>query len=125
MKRSVLLAICLLASLPASGEDKPAPAAEAAVPAVAPAAVPHEAVAPAVTVPAAKVPLLGTTRPIRITGQVVEVRDDVIVVQKGKEKWEIARHPAAQIKGDIKKGARVTVDFRAIAANIEVRDDKK
>jgi len=110
MKRYVLSAICLLVSLAAWSENKPAPAADAVVPDAA---------------PVGKGPVLGATRPIRITGQVVDVREDAIVVQKGKEKWEIARHPAAQIKGDLKKGARVTVDFRAIAANIEVRDDKK
>ncbi len=116
MKRYALFAFCLLASLSVRGEDKPAPTTETA----APAAVPQD-----VAVPIAKGPVLGATRPIRITGQVVDLREDTIVVQKGKEKWEIARHPAAQIKGDIKKGSRVTVDFRAIAANIEVRDEKK
>lgn len=116
MKRYLLSAICLLTSFPVWSEDKAAPAADAAVP----AAVPCEA-----AVPVGKGAMLGATRPIRITGQVVDVREDAIVVQKGKEKWEIARHPAATIKGDIKRGARVTVDFRAIAANIQVRDEKK
>ncbi|MDH4134781.1 MAG: hypothetical protein OEV31_08310 [Gammaproteobacteria bacterium] len=108
--RYALPVFFILASLPAWSEDKPAPAADAPAPAAA---------------PIAKGPVLGATRPIRITGQVIDVREDAIVVQKGKEKWEIARHPAAAIKGDLKKGARVTVDFRAIAAGIEVRDEKK
>lgn len=41
----------------------------------------------------------------QVTGPVLEVRDDAIVVQKGNEKWEIARDKATGISGDLKVGA--------------------
>ena len=61
----------------------------------------------------------------QVTGPVLEVRDDVIVVQKGKEKWEIARTPDTKVKGDLKVGAKVTVEYRMSAADVEVKEDGK
>jgi len=61
----------------------------------------------------------------QVTGPVVEVTDSKIVVQKGKEKWEIARTPATSVKGDIKKGAKVTVEYTMSAIKIEAKDEKK
>jgi hypothetical protein len=56
---------------------------------------------------------------------VLEVRDDVIVVQKGKEKWEIARSADTKIKGDLKVGAKVTIDYRMTATTVESKQDAK
>jgi len=61
----------------------------------------------------------------QVTGPVVEVTDSKIVVQKGKEKWEITRTPATAVKGDIKKGSKVTVEYTMSATKIEARDEKK
>jgi hypothetical protein len=61
----------------------------------------------------------------QVTGPVLEVRDDVIVVQKGKEKWEIARAADTKIKGDLKVGAKVTIEYRMSAATVEAKDDGK
>lgn len=61
----------------------------------------------------------------QVTGPVLEVRDDVIVVQKGKEKWEIARNADTKVKGDLKVGAKVTIEYRMTAATIEAKDDAK
>ena len=33
----------------------------------------------------------------QVTGPVLEVRDDAVVIQKGSEKWEIARDKATAI----------------------------
>jgi cytochrome c1 len=60
----------------------------------------------------------------QVTGPVVEVTDTKIVVEKGKEKWEIARTPGTAVKGDLKKGAKVTVEYTMSAIRIEVKDDK-
>ena len=57
----------------------------------------------------------------QVTGPVLEVRDDVIVVQKGKEKWEIARTPDTKVKGELKVGAKVTIEYRMAAATVEVK----
>ncbi len=61
----------------------------------------------------------------QVTGPVLEVTDSKIVVEKGKEKWEIARTPGTVIKGDIKKGSKVTVEYTMSAVKIEGKDEKK
>jgi len=61
----------------------------------------------------------------QVTGPVLEVRDDVIVVQKGKEKWEIARAADTKVKGDLKVGAKVTIEYRMTATTVETKDDAK
>ena len=61
----------------------------------------------------------------QVTGPVLEVTDTKIVVEKGKEKWEIARTPGTAVKGDIKKGSKVTVEYTMSATKIEAKDEKK
>jgi hypothetical protein len=57
----------------------------------------------------------------QVTGPVLEVRPDAVVVQKGTEKWEIARDSGTKVSGDLKVGAKVTVTYRMTAADIEVK----
>ena len=57
----------------------------------------------------------------QVTGPVLELRDDVIVVQKGKEKWEIARSADTKVKGELKVGAKVTIEYRMTATAVEVK----
>jgi hypothetical protein len=57
----------------------------------------------------------------QVTGPVLEVRDDMIIVQKGKEKWEIARTKDTKIEGELKVGAKVTIEYRMTAASVEVK----
>lgn len=52
----------------------------------------------------------------QVTGPVLEVNDKTITVQKGKEKWEIARDASAEIPADVKKGDKVTVQYYMVAA---------
>jgi hypothetical protein len=66
-----------------------------------------------------------TTKTYQVTGPVLEVRDDAIVVQKGKEKWEIARGADTKVKGDLKVGAKVTVEYRMTATTVEAKEDAK
>ncbi len=58
------------------------------------------------------------------TGPVLEVTDDVIVIQKGKEKWEIARTPDTKVTGELKPGEKATVEYRMTAASVEVKPAK-
>ena len=67
----------------------------------------------------------GSLKSYQVTGPVLEVKDDVIVVQKGKEKWEIARDKATKVTGDLKVGAKVTIQYQMKATEIEVQADKK
>ena len=57
----------------------------------------------------------------QVTGPVVSLTDDLIVVQKGADKWEIARTADTKITGDLKVGAKVTIEYRMTATSIEVK----
>lgn len=58
------------------------------------------------------------------TGPVLEVTDSKIVIQKDKEKWEIARTADTKITGDIKVGSKVTIQYTMSASTVEVKPDK-
>jgi hypothetical protein len=59
----------------------------------------------------------------QVTGPVLDVKEDIIVVQKGDEKWEIGRDKGTKIKGgELKKGSRVTVQYKMSASSIDVKD---
>jgi hypothetical protein len=60
----------------------------------------------------------------QVTGPVLEVTDTKIVVEKDKEKWEIARDKDTKVTGELKKGAKVTVQYRMTATSIESKDTK-
>ncbi len=70
-------------------------------------------------------PALAAGNVVQVTGPVLEVREDAIVIGKGKDKWEIARTPATVVNGELKKGAKVTVEYTMSASKIEVREEKK
>jgi len=57
----------------------------------------------------------------QVTGPVLEVTADMIVVQKGTDRWEIARDAATKITGDLKVGAKVTIEYRMTATSVEVK----
>jgi hypothetical protein len=61
----------------------------------------------------------------QVTGPVLEVSDTKIVVQKGKEKFEIARSPDTKITGDVKVGSKVTVNYSMSAEAVEAKGDAK
>jgi hypothetical protein len=61
----------------------------------------------------------------QVTGPVLEVKADVIVVEKGKDKWEIARDAATKVTGDLKVGSKVTIEYTMTATTVEVKDAKK
>jgi hypothetical protein len=66
---------------------------------------------------------LAPTKTYQVTGPVLDVRSDAIVVQKGSEKWEIARDSGTKVKGDLKVGAKVTVMYRMTATDVEVKPE--
>ena len=70
--------------------------------------------------------LLGTVAyAYQVTGPVLEVNDSSIVVEKGKERWEIARDKETKGDKNIKKGDRVTIQYRMTATDIESKGGKK
>ena len=56
----------------------------------------------------------------QVTGPVLEVTNDKIVVQKGKDRWELARDGSTKTTGDVKVGSKVTIEYRMIANTIKV-----
>jgi hypothetical protein len=60
----------------------------------------------------------------QVTGPVLEIRDDAVVVQKGKDKWEIAKDATAKISGDLKVGANVTIEYTMNVKTVTVKADK-
>ncbi len=68
---------------------------------------------------------LAAEKTYQVTGPVLEVRDDAVVVEKGKEKWEIARTPDTKVEGELKKGEKVTVHYTMTARSIVVAPAKK
>ncbi len=57
----------------------------------------------------------------QFTGKVLEVKDNVIVVDKGGEKFEMSKDASTKVKGDLKVGAKVTVKYESKAVDIEVK----
>ena len=65
-----------------------------------------------------------STKDYQVTGPVLEVNDSMIAVQKGKDRWEIARDSSTKVDGDLKVGDKVTVHYTMTATNVEVKADK-
>ncbi len=57
----------------------------------------------------------------QFTGKVLEVTDSTVVVEKGKEKFEMNKDANTKIKGDLKVGSKVTVKYESRATDIEVK----
>ncbi len=57
----------------------------------------------------------------QVTGPVLEVTSDMIVVQKGQDRWEIARDASTKVTGDLKVGAKVTIEYRMTATSVDVK----
>ncbi|HBT82770.1 MAG: hypothetical protein A2091_13430 [Desulfuromonadales bacterium GWD2_61_12] len=58
----------------------------------------------------------------QVTGPILESKGDIIVVQnKDGEKWEIAIDKETKSKGDLKPGAKVTIQYQMKAKSVEVK----
>ena len=73
----------------------------------------------------ASVAIAAGPKDYQVTGPVLDVNDEVITVQKGKEKWEVGRDKDTKINGELKKGSKVTIHYKMIATSIEIKDGAK
>jgi hypothetical protein len=64
------------------------------------------------------------TKTYQVTGPVLEVTPTAITVKKGNDNWEIARDSKTKITGDLKVGAKVTIHYTMLAAEVEVKEAK-
>src|SRR5438067_2308382 len=65
----------------------------------------------------------------QVTGKVLEVTADFIAVDKDGDRWEIGRGADTKITGNLKAGAKVTIEYRMTAATVDAsgkaaQDDK-
>lgn len=61
----------------------------------------------------------------QVTGPVLEITPSKIVIQKGRDKWEIARDANTQIDGTPAVGEKVTVHYSMNAIAIDEKTSKK
>ena len=57
----------------------------------------------------------------QVTGPVLDIKGDLITVQKGTDKWEIAIDKSTKVTGDLKVGSKVTIEYEMKATAIEVK----
>ncbi|MDB6075573.1 MAG: hypothetical protein JWO89_3213 [Verrucomicrobiaceae bacterium] len=57
----------------------------------------------------------------QVTGPITALTDDTVTVQKGSEIWEVARSAATKVTGELKVGAKVTVEYTMSAVTAEVK----
>jgi hypothetical protein len=79
----------------------------------------------AVVMIGASLALAAGPKTYQVTGPVLEIKGDIITVEKGKEKWEISKDAATKVTGELKVGSKVTIEYTMKAATIEVKDGKK
>ena len=60
----------------------------------------------------------------QVTGPVLELTPTVITVQKGAEKWELARDQNTKVTGELKVGSKVTIVYKMTAKSVEVKEAK-
>ena len=65
------------------------------------------------------------TKTYQVTGPVLEMNDSMIAVQKGKDRWEIARDSNTKVTGELKVGAKVTITYTMTATDVEVKAGKE
>jgi hypothetical protein len=64
---------------------------------------------------------LSAAKTYQVTGPVLELTDTMIVVQKGQDRWEVARDASTKVTGELKVGAKVTIQYRMTATTVEVK----
>jgi hypothetical protein len=60
----------------------------------------------------------------QVTGPVLEVKDDMIAVRKGKDRWEIGRDASTKVTGDLKVGSKVTIEYKMMGTAVDVKPEK-
>ena len=59
----------------------------------------------------------------QVTGPVLELTDKTIVVQKGSDRWELARDEKTKVDGDLKVGSKVTIHYRMLAVSVDAKGE--
>ena len=73
---------------------------------------------------AASLPAMASTKTYQVTGPVLEKTADMIAVQKGKDRWEIATDAGSGVPADLKVGDKVTIEYRMTATSVSAKAAK-
>ena len=73
---------------------------------------------------AAAAAVAATADKYQVTGPVLEVTDTMIAVQKGSDRWELARDAGTKVTGDLKVGSKVTIHYRMVATTVDVKAER-
>ena len=57
----------------------------------------------------------------QVTGPVLDIKGDVVTVQKGADKWEINIDKSTKTTGDLKVGSKVTIEYTMTATTVTVK----
>ncbi len=68
--------------------------------------------------------LAGSAKTYQVTGPVLEMNDNMIAVQKGKDRWEIARDTSSKVPSGLKVGDKVTITYTMTAKDVEMKPAK-
>ncbi len=61
----------------------------------------------------------------QVTGPVIEITETTLVVQKDEQKWELTRDKKTKGSAKVKVGDKVTVYYRMVAEEVEIKDATK
>lgn len=67
----------------------------------------------------------GPVNTYQVTGPILEMNDSMITVQKGKERWEIARDATTKSDAALKVGDKVTITYTMTATSVQLKADKQ
>lgn len=70
-------------------------------------------------------PVWAAKKTYQVTGPITEITASKIVVQKGKDRWEIDKDGATRGSGNLKVGDKVTVEYTMLATNVDLKPKKK
>jgi len=65
------------------------------------------------------------TKTYQVTGPVLALTPTTITVQKGEDKWEVARKDSTKVTGKLAVGAKVTIQYTMVAEEVEVKEATK
>jgi hypothetical protein len=57
----------------------------------------------------------------QVTGPVLAVTDTSITVKKGASPWTVSRNASTQVTGNLKVGAKVTIQYHMVADTVTAK----
>jgi len=60
----------------------------------------------------------------QVTGPVLKLIGTTVVVQNGGDSWRVARDPGTKVTGELGVGAKVSIQERCAATDVEVKIKK-